>query len=105
MQHAMLLACDWSQLMPESKLSCLALAAASLAPDAPCFIITWRNLITTLLLGLTSAWRLPFLSALFMVFRASCSTLMRTMAALTASAAWKAGLGSPCQAPAGISLC
>ena len=45
----------------------------------PFFIITWRNLMTTLLEGRINTCRFPLFSALYMVLRASPSTLMRTM--------------------------
>lgn len=45
----------------------------------PCFIITFKNLIMTLLQGLIRTWRLPDFSALFMLLRASLRTLIRTM--------------------------
>ena len=45
----------------------------------PCFCMTWRNLITTLDTGRTSTWRLPRFSALYIAFRVSLRTLMRTM--------------------------
>ena len=47
--------------------------------DAPFFIITCRNFTTTLELGRISTWRLPRFSALYMLLRASPSTLIRTM--------------------------
>lgn len=45
----------------------------------PCFIMTFKNLMMTLLQGLMRTWRLPDFSALFMLFRASLRTLIRTM--------------------------
>jgi hypothetical protein len=45
--------------------------------------MTWRNLITTLDDGRSRTWRLPRFSALESVFRASPSTLMRTILAGT----------------------
>ena len=45
----------------------------------PFFIMTCRNLMTTLDEGRTSTWRLPRFSALVRLRRASLRTLMRTM--------------------------
>ena len=64
--------------------SCAPLATAGTLTaaqrgSAPFFIITCRNFTTTLELGRISTWRLPRFSALYMLFRASPSTLIRTM--------------------------
>ena len=69
----------------QCNMKCCALPAtagtltAAQRGDAPFFIITCRNFTTTLELGRISTWRLPRFSALYMLLRASPSTLIRTM--------------------------
>ena len=46
---------------------------------SPCFIMTWRNLMTTFELGRNRTCLFPLFSALYMVFKASCKTLTSTM--------------------------
>lgn len=55
-------------------------STTSNSPMYPCFIMTVKNLMTTLELGRIRTWRFPRFSALLMHFKASARTLTRTMA-------------------------
>merc|ERR1719434_89987 len=57
-------------------------STTSNSPMYPCFIITVRNLKTTLEQGLSRTCLLPLFSALFMHLRASAKLFIRTMISL-----------------------
>merc|ERR1719471_2620150 len=57
-------------------------STTSNSPMYPCFIMTDRNLITTLEQGLSSTCLLPRFSALFIHLRASARLCMRTILSL-----------------------